>query len=78
MSASISAGDGAPVTVQGQLLSSVDGSEARIVAYVPMRLYWWCWLTKWGSVVRAVLELGFGREKLAGSERRGAGRQGFT
>ena len=34
----ISASDGAPVTVQGQLLSSIDGSEARIVAYVHVRL----------------------------------------
>ena len=73
MSVLISASDGAPVTVQGQLLSSIDGSEARIMAYVPVRLYWWGWLGQWGCVAVAGLGLGFGRERLAGGELRDSG-----
>ena len=78
MSVSISASDGALVTVQRHFPCSIDGGEARISAYVLVRVYWWCWLGQWGCVAVAVLELGFRREKLAGGELRGSGRQGFA
>ena len=78
MARSISAGDGASVIVITTMPSSIDGGEASIVVYELVRVYACGWFGQWGSEAVAMLELGFGRGKLVGGERRGSGMLGFT
>ena len=78
MARSISTGDGASVIVITTLPSSIDKGEASIVAYELVRIYACGWFGQWCSEVVAMLELGFGRGKLVGGERRGSGSLGFA